>query len=378
MLRRYLPKVALSLGAVFAALLGLELGLRIIGYDPLGAWLRAKGDGRPVRISEKEHLRYELVPNAEFSLWRTPVKINSHGFRDSEYPIAKTGRYRMVVLGDSIAFGNGVAIEDAFSEVLERSLNRRLGDRVEVLNLGVGGYDIIQEVALLEHLGLPFSPDLVILAFCTNDIGDFTVNLQYLRNLEQLKSPLYGLRAAQFLKVFADRLGALAAILAGTTDAEFYESKRQYIAPVAYDSELMGMIGSVRRVSFTEHLFGLVSVPKGLAAWWSSEAHVGMLEYGLAWLARLRDAGRFETLVMMLPWLEDEEPWDVVYRIVAHEARKFGFPVLDLSDPMAKEDFATLRSAPQDRLHPNEKGHLVIARELEAHLLASGLAEKMD
>lgn len=64
----------------------------------------------------------------------------------------------------------------------------------------------------------------------------------------------------------------------------------------------------------------------------------------------------------------------MVYRIVAHEARKFDFPVLDVSGPMAAEGFATLRRAPQDRLHPNEKGHRVIARELEARLLDSALA----
>lgn len=370
-----LPRLFLAAAATLTGLVGLELLLRLVGYDPLGSWMREKGSGRVVRLSG-EDLRYELVPLAENRAWDANVKINSHGFRDKEYPLQKGERYRIVVIGDSITFGIGLDLEETYPELLEESLSR-FARPVDVLNLGVGGYDAVQDVAQLEHSGLRFAPDLVILGFCTNDIGDYSVNEEYLERLHQLESEIYRLRLAQFVKVFSDRISALYLLLAGTSEAEFYEAKRRYIRALDGDPELLAMIEAVRPISDQGRLFGFIPNRHGVLSWWASQVHVGMLDYAFARLARLQAEWGFDTLVVILPWLEKGEAWDLVYRIVAHEARKFELPTLNLAPTLAAEGFASLRMATHDRLHPNARGHRLIARALEEHLLASGLVEEL-
>ena len=81
---------------------------------------------------------------------------------------------------DSIAFGYWVAEEDGFPGQLEAMLNEagRADGRVEVLNFGVPGYNLDQEIEALRARALAFAPDLVVVAFCLNDLeGLFSYEL---------------------------------------------------------------------------------------------------------------------------------------------------------------------------------------------------------
>jgi lysophospholipase L1-like esterase len=97
---------------------------------------------------------------------RVPVRLNSRGFRDDE-PSERPppGRRRVLVLGDSVAFGYGVALEERFTERVERER----GD-VELVNLGVSGYSTDQELLLWREHGLEYRPDAVVLVFVVNDL----------------------------------------------------------------------------------------------------------------------------------------------------------------------------------------------------------------
>ncbi|MBK7977095.1 MAG: SGNH/GDSL hydrolase family protein [Deltaproteobacteria bacterium] len=96
--------------------------------------------------------------------------VNVDGYRDRVFPTAKpAGTFRIEVLGDPVTFGARVTSrDDTFAKVMERGLDRLLGG-VEVLNLGVPGYDTVQEVEPLRERGLRYSPDLVLLGVCLND-----------------------------------------------------------------------------------------------------------------------------------------------------------------------------------------------------------------
>lgn len=96
----------------------------------------------------------------------TTFTTNSRGLRDREHSFEKPpGIRRVVVLGDSFAWGYGVNDDAVFPRVLEPQL-----PAVEVINLGVNAYGLRQEFAYLRLEGMRYKPDLVILALCMNDL----------------------------------------------------------------------------------------------------------------------------------------------------------------------------------------------------------------
>ncbi len=96
---------------------------------------------------------------------KTEVRINSRGLRDREYPYQRVaGRRRILVAGDSFAWGYGVEQDQAFSERMEASLSG-----VEVINAGVPGFSTDQELLWLREEGVKYRPDLVVLLLAGND-----------------------------------------------------------------------------------------------------------------------------------------------------------------------------------------------------------------
>lgn len=95
----------------------------------------------------------------------------AHGFKDYEYSLRKPpGVFRIFVLGDSVAFGQGVRLDETFSKALENLLNRQSATRVyEVLNGSAPAMNAIQEYCLQKCLGAHYRPDLYLMALCHND-----------------------------------------------------------------------------------------------------------------------------------------------------------------------------------------------------------------
>jgi len=77
----------------------------------------------------------------------------------------------IAVVGDSHVYS--VASDDVAHTMpsrLEQYLNSRIGTRpVRVLNFGVPGYNMVQELEVLRAKVLQFRPDLIILVYCIND-----------------------------------------------------------------------------------------------------------------------------------------------------------------------------------------------------------------
>jgi hypothetical protein len=110
------------------------------------------------------------------------IRINALGLRGGEVSRAKPeGVKRVLVLGDSFVFGVGVDESHLFTTYLAALLNRAAPDRFEVLNLGISGYSTDQEYLLLEELGRPLMPDLVILVACDNDFSGNVADFAYLQ-----------------------------------------------------------------------------------------------------------------------------------------------------------------------------------------------------
>jgi lysophospholipase L1-like esterase len=98
------------------------------------------------------------------------VSHTSHGILGAEAAFARpAGVRRVVVMGDSQAWGYGVGDADTIPAQLARLLEEGGGARWEVLNLGVGGYGTDQ--AFLKYLvqGARYTPDVVVLTVFKND-----------------------------------------------------------------------------------------------------------------------------------------------------------------------------------------------------------------
>lgn len=100
--------------------------------------------------------------------------FNSQGYRDVEHAVAKpASTYRILGLGDSYLFGQGVKFEDICLTKLGRILQKNSPHtQIEVINTGISGYNSGNERDLLEHVGLNYKPDMVIVHFVLNDVED--------------------------------------------------------------------------------------------------------------------------------------------------------------------------------------------------------------
>jgi len=116
-----------------------------------------------------ERLRYRLTPGFDMELDGRRYRVSSLGLRGAALASQpEEGARRVVVLGDSFAFGLGVDEDETFSAQLEALLGER-GRRTEVANLGVPGYHSGQELAWLLRAGFALDPDLVLLLYYGND-----------------------------------------------------------------------------------------------------------------------------------------------------------------------------------------------------------------
>ncbi len=153
MLKKIFVQLSLSSLSVIVALLALELLLQAISYE--------KEPPREHRICQNCSYLYEPIPHAG--------RLNSFGFSGPEIPLKKPeDTLRIVVLGDSVSYGSGVDDKDTFPRILEGLL--RTQKKIEVINAGVRGYTTYNEARYFRDRLLEFSPDLVILQTCMNDI----------------------------------------------------------------------------------------------------------------------------------------------------------------------------------------------------------------
>jgi hypothetical protein len=100
---------------------------------------------------------------------------NSFGFRDVEHSLTKDqGVFRILGIGDSFTYGAGATYEGTYLSQLETMLNNRQGKhpKCEIIKAGISRYFPEAERMLLEHYGVAYSPDLILVGFVPNDIVD--------------------------------------------------------------------------------------------------------------------------------------------------------------------------------------------------------------
>lgn len=121
-----------------------------------------------------DDLGWRHRPGAE-DIWDGQiVRINAKGLRGPEIAYDRTpGSLRVLFLGDSVTFGDGLANDDeTLPARIAGALSGRIGRPVEAINAGVSGYSPWQEGKFLKREGFRYSPDLVVLTFVLNDVTE--------------------------------------------------------------------------------------------------------------------------------------------------------------------------------------------------------------
>jgi lysophospholipase L1-like esterase len=295
-----------------------------------------------VRRSDDPRLGFELRPGG-VARAEVEYRINAQGLRGPEVTVAKPAdTRRVVVLGDSIAFGYWVAEADAFPRQLEAMLNeaRGTGPRVEVLNFAVPGYNLDQEIEALRAKALAFSPDLVVVAFCLNDLeGPFSYELGLVQDravrgrswLGRAREGLLG--RSRLLSWVEYRLSEL-------------EARRSFVRA---RNPLGGPVGPEE-------------VDRQKAA----------LDGKLAVLRSLLASRGIPGVVVVFPTLGarfERYPHGALHAAVARAAEEAGLAAVDLLDCYSAYSFRDLRV---DVVHPSPLGHRVAAHAIRDALCARG------
>ena len=358
--------IPLSLLALWTV---LEVGLRIAGYNPLGDLIY--GDRATfVQPASNSTRIYEGVPHAKGRAWGANVQLNALGLRDREYSVpAPAGVKRIVVIGDSVTFGNYMPQASTYVEQLE-ALYAAQNQSIEVINLGLGGYDTLQEVASLEDVGLAFKPDLVIVGFCINDIGVASGNLDYILKLKEYgATPLYRLRTAQWVRVQLDRIRLGQEMIEANKAERFAAVYGDYSVDVTQDDALMALRQQLGRIDGSDRRFSFSNAYTNLV-------NLGRMRYAFERLQAISNREGFPVLVMVIPFLMDEpanhDVWQTVYQMIGHEVLRAGLHVYNPYTAFKAHGFESLPRRANDFIHPNKAGHRLMAEGLQQQIAAKG------
>ncbi len=198
--------VALALAALTGELLVRVTGALDHGPVPRRLFERGASSGLPYRLRPGERLR----------VLGRDVHVSSLGLRGPEVAVRPPpGSRRVLVLGDSVAFGWGLDEAESVPARLAEALRRR-GVSAEVLNAGVPGYSIANEAALHREIAPALAPDAVVLAASLNDFtpAPSLSPLGILVSFDAAPAPGW-LAHSGLLAFLRSRLGALRAALAG-------------------------------------------------------------------------------------------------------------------------------------------------------------------
>lgn len=99
---------------------------------------------------------------------------NSLGLRDTE-PVADTGLFTIIGLGDSFTEGVGTAADSTWLKLLEHRLQQAGLADIQTINAGVNGSDPFSEYIVLERKLLTYHPDVVTVCINNSDIADVMV-----------------------------------------------------------------------------------------------------------------------------------------------------------------------------------------------------------
>ena len=298
-------RLVVALGGLLAALLLLELGMRL--FQPA-----------PSAVS----------PNDRPSFYYLPTSAES--FRDRRYPFEKpSGTFRIAVVGDSFSFGPDLQFDDTFSKRLERMFQlNQAATRVEVLNFGTPGAGTAAEVEL-SNKAVAFHPDLILLQITLNDPQERPIQDEPIE-----------VRA---------RFGAYKPI---SGLGKFLDHSRlfHFVASLLHNSRSVSAYVEYHRSLFDDQrLFGAFAA-------------------NVAKINNIAQSSGAKLVVCVIPLLDfplnSGYPFKSVHQKLADFFEQQSIPFLDLFGSFEGLDNKRLQTRPGEDSHPNEIAHRIVAEGL--------------
>lgn len=255
------------------------------------------------------------------------VEHNSLGFRDEEFPVQKPpGEFRVLAIGDSFTYGSGVLMQDAWPKALQRDL--AVGGRnVRVINCGfAAGYSPATYDAWVQSDGLLLSPDLVVIGFCLNDMGNGN------------DVPMLGY---------------------------------QGVSTCGYRVALVDQIATwLENRRLREHPLDFAEVVKQHPEAWNAT------QQGLRNLQKMLADRHVPLVVAVIPMMSQlamvPNPYQGLHDAIGAFCRDQGIPCVDLLAPFVGKNEMDIWVHPTDQ-HPNHLGQKMLADGIAAFLRARGL-----
>jgi lysophospholipase L1-like esterase len=339
-----IKNLLLLLGSIFLCLLAFEVFFRV--WDPPIAKPGMYQIHRPSPV-----FGWELVPGASgFGRAGTYVHINGDGFRDTEHSVPKNASvFRIMVIGDSFTFGQGVNLEDTYSKYLERLINNK-GMTSEVINCGVIGYGMWQYLEVLRRKVIPYKPDLVILGIFIDDI---TTSFSPYRNLENwpgtnpFAKDASDLMNRSYLWNFFENWNTI-------FETKYrYRRGYEYLKGIEERKEATGPAHP--ETTWYQIMYG--KLPK--------QSYLDFAQT-LDLFIRTCEAANIQSLIVLIPDAAQlhEHARQAVNRFVEENCREIGVPLVDATESFERDkDPRTLYLFPFDA-HTSPKGHRLIAESV--------------
>jgi lysophospholipase L1-like esterase len=378
-------RIGLLAFGLLVGLAAIEMTLRLLGpHLPLVHSLTS------IATFQTYHPIYGFFHRPGAAGWiETPeytsyVSFNARGLREREIDPAKpAGMYRVLVLGDSFVEGAQVPAEDTVTRRLESILSARMPDRpVQVINAGNAGFGTAQELLFLEHEGVAYSPDLVVLVyFIDNDLPDNGYRVARDRKLDTSRRPFFvpdgegGIVLRPGAAPPEDRFAGARRVLRRTVTYNLIEN---FLLWHEAREQEQAQIGKNRPTY-------LVDPPDEWdEAWWVTEQLLGRVQQ-----RSLEQGARFVAVAAPSYFQVNDDSWrwlvggdtrernhyevDAPNRRLAGIAERQGLPLLDLLPSIqAAQDAGGALYYPADG-HWTSAGHAFAAQQIADYLASTGV-----
>jgi hypothetical protein len=166
-IRVFLIQLAIFTASLIVSLFLAELIFRVFDLPPY------EPTPQPIKdmYQADDELGFTLRPGWEGVLadleFKTTIKANADGIRDVEHqPDSK--KKKILIVGDSFAFGQSVDFKETFGAVLENKL-----PKMEVIKAGISSYGANQALLLAKRMTQRYHPEILLFTFYEgNDFGD--------------------------------------------------------------------------------------------------------------------------------------------------------------------------------------------------------------